>query len=127
MIPCFICSQHHCRSCGMVVCNDCSNQKWPLPEPTSTPRRVCLTCYNRLSHSKKCPAFGGKQNLMVHPRDQIPLSCSASFDAFRQYAYLDRKQQSHPSEKATPLALEGIIGFPYPSVCVSVSQSILFS
>ncbi|CAC5409725.1 Pleckstrin homology domain-containing family F member 2,Uncharacterized protein ZK632.12,Pleckstrin homology domain-containing family F member 1,Pleckstrin homology domain-containing family F member 1 homolog [Mytilus coruscus] len=44
--------KHHCRKCGMVVCNACSNQKWLLPQQSSHPLRVCLTCYMQLTKSK---------------------------------------------------------------------------
>lgn len=44
--------KHHCRKCGMVVCNACSNQKWLLPQQSSHPLRVCLTCYQQLSQSR---------------------------------------------------------------------------
>ena len=44
--------KHHCRKCGTVVCNACSNQKWLLPQQSSKPLRVCLTCYQQLSQSR---------------------------------------------------------------------------
>ena len=50
----------------MVVCKECSNKKWLLPQQASKPLRVCLTCYNRLSQSKNSTPFGGKQNINVH-------------------------------------------------------------
>jgi len=40
--------RHHCRKCGMVVCNDCSNKRFLLPEQSSKPLRVCLSCYDEL-------------------------------------------------------------------------------
>lgn len=44
--------RHHCRKCGIVVCKDCSSNKWLLPQQASKPLRVCLTCYQGLSHTK---------------------------------------------------------------------------
>lgn len=41
--------RHHCRRCGLVVCDDCSDKRWLLPQQSSKPLRVCLTCYNKLS------------------------------------------------------------------------------
>ncbi|CAK9300931.1 unnamed protein product [Gordionus sp. m RMFG-2023] len=41
--------RHHCRNCGLVVCNMCANKKFLLPHQSSHPLRVCLTCYDRLS------------------------------------------------------------------------------
>ncbi|KAK3102763.1 hypothetical protein FSP39_013753 [Pinctada imbricata] len=52
-------TKHHCRSCGMVVCKECSKNKWLLPQQSSKPLRVCLTCYQRLSQSKNATPFGG--------------------------------------------------------------------
>ncbi|XP_078334824.1 pleckstrin homology domain-containing family F member 2-like isoform X3 [Crassostrea virginica] len=44
--------RHHCRKCGIVVCKDCSSNKWLLPQQASKPLRVCLTCYQSLSNTK---------------------------------------------------------------------------
>lgn len=41
--------RHHCRKCGLVVCDDCSSKRWLLPQQSSKPLRVCLTCYGKLS------------------------------------------------------------------------------
>ena len=41
--------QHHCRKCGLVVCGSCSNKRWLLPEQSSKPLRVCLSCFDKLS------------------------------------------------------------------------------
>ena len=51
--------QHHCRKCGKVVCNDCSSKRWMLPQQSSKPLRVCLTCYEKLS-SARTPSVSGK-------------------------------------------------------------------
>lgn len=40
----FVNRRHHCRSCGNVVCGDCSSRKLPLPG-WSDPQRVCVNCY----------------------------------------------------------------------------------
>jgi hypothetical protein len=51
---CMICSKdfwvmlarHHCRSCGNIVCDDCSPVSAIIQElPTTDPQRVCLMCY----------------------------------------------------------------------------------
>ncbi|KAK3593968.1 hypothetical protein CHS0354_040706 [Potamilus streckersoni] len=44
--------RHHCRKCGMVVCSACSERRWLLPQQSSKPLRVCLTCYEKLSSAK---------------------------------------------------------------------------
>lgn len=41
--------RHHCRHCGIVACNPCSSKRWLLPQQSSRPLRVCLTCYHKLS------------------------------------------------------------------------------
>ncbi|XP_029638243.1 pleckstrin homology domain-containing family F member 2 isoform X1 [Octopus sinensis] len=37
--------RHHCRKCGIVVCNPCSSSKLLLPQQSSKPQRVCNNCY----------------------------------------------------------------------------------
>lgn len=44
--------RHHCRKCGAVVCGPCSNKRFLLPNQSSKPLRVCLTCYDSLSRAK---------------------------------------------------------------------------
>ena len=39
--------KHHCRNCGGVFCNDCTDNKMPLPA-TPKPVRVCDPCYREL-------------------------------------------------------------------------------
>lgn len=53
--------RHHCRKCGKVVCNDCSSKRWMLPQQSSKPLRVCLTCYEKLS-SARTPSVSGITN-----------------------------------------------------------------
>jgi len=53
---CMNCSQefsnltrkHHCRNCGNVFCNSCSNYKLKLPS-SKDPVRVCVECKSKLS------------------------------------------------------------------------------
>lgn len=64
LFVCFCCcsttKQHHCRSCGKVVCGNCSQQKLILPIDT-TKQRVCDTCYNefRKYKAQQSGASGG--------------------------------------------------------------------
>lgn len=37
-------SQHHCRNCGDIFCNECSDNKMPLPS-SAKPVRVCDNCH----------------------------------------------------------------------------------
>ncbi|ESO03035.1 hypothetical protein HELRODRAFT_80894, partial [Helobdella robusta] len=39
--------KHHCRNCGEIFCNDCSNTKMPLPS-YAKPVRVCDACCTKL-------------------------------------------------------------------------------
>ncbi|KAI8521726.1 RUN and FYVE domain-containing protein 1 [Branchiostoma belcheri] len=39
--------KHHCRNCGGIFCNDCSDNKMPLPS-SAKPVRVCDQCHTKL-------------------------------------------------------------------------------
>ena len=39
--------QHHCRNCGDIFCNECSDNKMPLPS-SAKPVRVCDNCHTVL-------------------------------------------------------------------------------
>lgn len=41
--------RHHCRSCGKVICGDCSRKKLLLLNVDKSPVRVCDYCYNSLA------------------------------------------------------------------------------
>jgi rubredoxin len=41
--------RHHCRKCGLVVCNKCSTKKFLLPHISNKPLRVCDNCFDVLS------------------------------------------------------------------------------
>uniref|UniRef100_A0A1I8GG58 FYVE-type domain-containing protein n=1 Tax=Macrostomum lignano TaxID=282301 RepID=A0A1I8GG58_9PLAT len=53
---CMLCSasftvinrRHHCRRCGHLVCQSCSNRKWVLPAQSKKPQRICSSCYTSL-------------------------------------------------------------------------------
>ncbi|KAA0187848.1 hypothetical protein HAZT_HAZT008847 [Hyalella azteca] len=40
--------RHHCRACGKVVCERCSNNRAPLEFKANNPERVCDLCYESL-------------------------------------------------------------------------------
>ncbi|XP_043937598.1 pleckstrin homology domain-containing family F member 1-like [Protopterus annectens] len=44
----FVRRKHHCRKCGLVVCGDCSKQKFSIPSISNKPQKVCLLCYKLL-------------------------------------------------------------------------------
>ncbi|KYQ89256.1 pleckstrin (PH) domain-containing protein [Tieghemostelium lacteum] len=44
----FINRRHHCRRCGLLVCGDCSSNKYKLPISDFKPVRVCNKCYDEL-------------------------------------------------------------------------------
>lgn len=39
--------KHHCRNCGGIFCNSCSDYTMPLPS-SAKPVRVCDSCYTTL-------------------------------------------------------------------------------
>ena len=39
--------KHHCRNCGDIFCNECSDNKMPLPS-SAKPVRVCDNCHEML-------------------------------------------------------------------------------
>lgn len=42
--------KHHCRNCGNIFCDSCSNQQSKLPNfQLHTPQRVCQNCYDTLN------------------------------------------------------------------------------
>ena len=43
----FSLSKHHCRNCGGIFCNSCSDYTMPLPS-SAKPVRVCDACYTAL-------------------------------------------------------------------------------
>ena len=46
----FGCRKHHCRSCGKLVCGDCSSNSLPLPsEQLYHPVRICDACFRKNS------------------------------------------------------------------------------
>ncbi|CAI9725686.1 and FYVE domain-containing 2-like isoform X2 [Octopus vulgaris] len=44
--------KHHCRNCGYIFCNECSDNKMPLPS-SAKPGRVCDTCHTFLLQSER--------------------------------------------------------------------------
>lgn len=40
--------RHHCRNCGLVICGNCSKNKFLIPSQSSKPVRVCDTCFTEL-------------------------------------------------------------------------------
>lgn len=45
--------RHHCRECGQIFCQKCSNHRWRITKiSTSKDVRVCISCYEKLSGSQ---------------------------------------------------------------------------
>ena len=38
--------RHHCRACGLLVCDDCSTHRLPIKGLRPGRHRVCDTCYD---------------------------------------------------------------------------------
>ncbi|XP_075693213.1 pleckstrin homology domain-containing family F member 1 isoform X2 [Rhinoderma darwinii] len=45
--------RHHCRNCGFVVCQDCSQYRFVIPFLSSKPLRVCSFCHRKLISDKE--------------------------------------------------------------------------
>ena len=44
--------RHHCRACGRVICNACSNCEAPLKWNDFKAERVCYICFEELRKSE---------------------------------------------------------------------------
>ncbi|CAF1064414.1 unnamed protein product [Rotaria sordida] len=42
--------RHHCRNCGIIVCDTCSKKRFLLPHLDAKPVRVCDSCYLKLNN-----------------------------------------------------------------------------
>nr|NP_001041457.1 zinc finger protein ZF9 [Ciona intestinalis]FAA00233.1 TPA: zinc finger protein [Ciona intestinalis] len=47
--------KHHCRKCGLVVCNACSTKKCIIQHQSAKPLRVCDVCYQSLQNGSNTP------------------------------------------------------------------------
>ncbi|XP_065654109.1 pleckstrin homology domain-containing family F member 2 isoform X3 [Hydra vulgaris] len=47
--------KHHCRRCGLVVCNSCSSKKFLIPHISAKPVRVCDQCFTKMSSGQVKP------------------------------------------------------------------------
>ncbi|CAL1531331.1 unnamed protein product [Lymnaea stagnalis] len=45
--------RHHCRSCGRIICSQCSDNKAPLRYLQNKPARVCDQCFETLKQELK--------------------------------------------------------------------------
>lgn len=57
--------RHHCRACGKVVCQACSNNKHPLKYLKNQLERVCDLCFHILQ--KSCSGDHGPSNTPLSP------------------------------------------------------------
>jgi len=53
--------RHHCRKCGVVVCNGCSARRVLLPAQSSKPLRVCNSCFDEFSKSSNNANFSSNE------------------------------------------------------------------
>lgn len=63
--------RHHCRNCGLVICGNCSKQKFLIPSISSKPVRVCDKCFadlcqRRVSSPGNIAAAGGPEQSDEH-------------------------------------------------------------
>jgi len=79
--------RHHCRTCGDIFCEPCSNEKWKLGELGYTdPAKVCVTCYDILN-TKGIEGF-----TFPEPADTFGLRISHSQRPSRFIMCADKKQ-----------------------------------
>jgi len=62
--------RHHCRSCGKVICAECSRKKLLLLNVDKSPVRVCDNCYNNLATSKEEEAESANKTVLASPIEQ---------------------------------------------------------
>jgi len=43
--------RHHCRNCGLIVCDGCSKKRFLLSHLDSKPVRVCDACHTKLTNN----------------------------------------------------------------------------
>lgn len=92
--------RHHCRKCGSVVCNPCSNKKFLLPNQSSKPLRVCLTCYDELCKGKFDSGADFSQEL--HPSlQQVPRNGGRNMESSGEDD-TDEEEESKPEINALP-------------------------
>ena len=60
-LSCFLVAtcRHHCRTCGIVVCQDCSERR----HPTFPEVRICSRCYSKIIVSRCCRSCAGRTHL----------------------------------------------------------------
>ena len=70
--------RHHCRNCGLVICGNCSKNKFLIPSQSSKPVRVCDTCFTDLCSRRVSSAPGPQEQLYDHPK---PVDANGSVTA----------------------------------------------
>ena len=85
----FLFRKHHCRSCGNIFCDPCTNQKRSFGVTTQTKKlqRVCIDCAQKLDIIEKNKAF-----------------VSSSTDIEENNSTLQREELELPSVPVTPIA-----------------------
>lgn len=72
-----ICSQHHCRNCGKVVCGACSSQKVVIPGlDLQRAERVCSQCYDTISKELQAQGDARAGPAVVVPAPASPVVAS---------------------------------------------------
>jgi len=61
--------RHHCRSCGRVICGECSEHKISLQYEPTKPQRVCFKCYEILVGRDKLDA--DKKGVLEVQADEV--------------------------------------------------------
>lgn len=80
-INCMCCSKkftvinrrHHCRSCGRVICTDCSRGRFFLPNIGKEPQRVCDVCLVKLQENDE-KLVAGDREVVTRDRSESDIS-----------------------------------------------------
>uniref|UniRef100_UPI00358F04C2 FYVE, RhoGEF and PH domain-containing protein 6 isoform X2 n=1 Tax=Myxine glutinosa TaxID=7769 RepID=UPI00358F04C2 len=69
--------RHHCRACGKIICQECSQHRFPLKYLHDKPERVCDLCFDALHSEDVVP-------LDEHPAASNSKSPSINFSSVLQ-------------------------------------------
>ncbi|CAF1249817.1 unnamed protein product [Adineta steineri] len=71
--------KHHCRNCGLVVCDGCSKKRYLISHLDAKPVRVCDSCYAKLNNNDSNDA-------RLNQRDRPADSSDSDGDENPQYS-----------------------------------------
>ncbi|XP_068117889.1 pleckstrin homology domain-containing family F member 1 [Hyperolius riggenbachi] len=87
--------RHHCRNCGFVVCQDCSKNRFLIPELSSKPLRVCTLCHRKLMSEKIAEAGESRKRAVEFEKEMPEFEPSSEEDSEND----DEKTSDFPSNE----------------------------